>query len=71
MSLAPFDISKLTPDERLQLIGELWDSLTPDQLPIHPELAAELERRRALLRQDPSRGRPWREALTDIERRRQ
>ncbi len=39
------DISALTPDERLDLIGELWDSI--DALPptLSPEQAEELQRR--------------------------
>ena len=68
MAIAPFDFSQLTPEERLQLIEALWDSLTPEHLPIAPALAAELDRRLALHRQDPQRGRPWREALDDLER---
>jgi putative addiction module component (TIGR02574 family) len=67
MALAPFDFSQLSPEERLKLIEALWESLSPDDLPLSPELAAELERRLAAHRQDPHRGRPWREAMDDLE----
>jgi putative addiction module component (TIGR02574 family) len=67
MATAPLDFSQLTPEQRLQLIEALWDSLTPEQVPIAPEVAAELHRRLELHRQDPERGQPWREALDDIE----
>jgi putative addiction module component (TIGR02574 family) len=67
MGVAPFDFSQLSPEQRLELIEALWDSLSPDELPIPPELAAELDRRLALHRQDPTRGRPWREAMDDLE----
>ena len=42
-----FDISDLTPSERLQLIQELWDSLAadPDSVPVPPEHLHELNRR--------------------------
>ena len=65
-----FDFSRLTPDERLHLIEELWDSLEPEQIPLTPAQAQELERREALHRANPSRGQPWREVFDEIENRR-
>ena len=35
MSSPIFDFSHLTPEERIQLAEELWDSLEPDQLPVN------------------------------------
>lgn len=70
MSALRVDIDALTPAEKLELVERLWDSLTPDDVPVSPEQAAELDRREALLRADPQRGRPWREVLDEIERRR-
>ena len=70
MGAPRFDISKLDPAERLQLVEQLWDSLTPDQVPLTPNQAEELDRREALHDADPGRGRPWREVLDEIEHRR-
>ncbi len=41
-----FGFSHLTPEERIQLAEELWDSLEPSAVLLTPELAAELRRRR-------------------------
>ena len=70
MGTTRIDISRLTPAERLQLVEELWDSLAPADIPLTPAQAEEVDRREALHRADPSRGRPWREVLDEIERRR-
>ena len=41
-----FSFEHLSTEERIKLIGELWDSLDPDDAaPITEELAAELDRR--------------------------
>ena len=47
MSTPAIDIDKLAPEERLELIGALWESLrrTPEDVPITPAQAAELDRR--------------------------
>ena len=70
MATTCFDFSHLSPAERLQLVEELWDSLTPDDIPLTPAQAQELDRREALHRADPIRGKPWREVLDEIEHRR-
>lgn len=69
MSSPIFDFSHLTPEERIQLAEELWDSLDPVAVPLTPELTAELRRRREEYRRDGDPGQPWREALDDIEQR--
>ncbi len=69
MSSPIFDFSHLTPEERIQLAEELWDSLKPAELSIPEELGAELDRRLERHRQDPGRGRPPEEVLRDIEQR--
>jgi putative addiction module component (TIGR02574 family) len=47
MGAPAIDIAKLTPDERLRLIDELWESLraTPDVVRLTPQQKAELDRR--------------------------
>jgi len=64
-----FDFSHLTPEERIQLAEELWDSLDSAELPISEDLGAELDRRLERHRNDPGRGRPAEDVLRDIEKR--
>jgi len=70
MGTTPLDISKLSPAERLRLVEQLWDSLDAADIPLTAAQAEELDRRDALHRADPGRGRPWREVLDEIERQR-
>ena len=39
------DISGLSVQERLDLLGDLWDSLAPEEVPVTDEQRAELDRR--------------------------
>jgi putative addiction module component (TIGR02574 family) len=53
-------LESLTAQERIALIGRLWDSLDPDSAaPLSPALAAELGRREAEADADPGAGLPW------------
>jgi putative addiction module component (TIGR02574 family) len=64
------DYSALSPEERLQLVEDIWDSLAqeaPESVPILESHAKELDRRMAAFRADGQPGRPWREALDEIE----
>jgi putative addiction module component (TIGR02574 family) len=63
------DVKRLSPEERLELIEELWDSLSEEDVKLTPEQLQELERRRARLEHEGPRGRPWRDVLGDIEKR--
>jgi len=47
MSMPAIDIHSLEPDERLRLIGDLWDSLReyPDDIRLTDAQRAELDRR--------------------------
>ena len=47
MSMPAIDIDAMEPDERLRLIGDLWDSLSenPGDVALTPEQRAELDRR--------------------------
>ena len=56
--------------ERLQLVEDIWDSLAvgaPESVPIPESHAQEIDRRMAAFRADESPGRPWREALDEID----
>jgi putative addiction module component (TIGR02574 family) len=71
MAHPQFDYSHLSPEERLQLVEDLWDSLVrehPAAIPVPASHLAEIERRLAAYRADGQRGRPWREALDEIDR---
>jgi putative addiction module component (TIGR02574 family) len=60
-TLQRLGIDRLNADERLELIGEIWDSLTEggeDQPPPDWHLR-ELERRRAAAEADPGAGILW------------
>jgi len=69
MSSPIFDFSHLSPEERIQLAEELWDSLQPADVPLSDDLGAELDRRLERHQQDPGRGRPAVDALRDVEQR--
>ena len=52
-----FDYSHLSPRERLDLIGEIWDSIEAEAVPLTDEQATELDRRYATLDEDIKHGR--------------
>jgi putative addiction module component (TIGR02574 family) len=55
-------IDQMSAGDRLWLIGEIWDSLTPiNQLEIPESHREELDRRLAAADADPAAGRPWEE----------
>ena len=57
-------IDKLLVEERLTLIGELWDSVAyeAESLPLSTELKAELDRRLDAADKNPEAGVLWEEA---------
>lgn len=61
------DFSHLTPDERIRLAEQLWDSLPIESVGPDEAQITELRRRRAALQSDANPGRPWRTVLDDIE----
>jgi len=71
MAKPAIDIQALSTDERLELIGELWDSLDGAALPLTPEQSQELARRMTSLEQDGTVGSPWNEVEARIRARSQ
>jgi putative addiction module component (TIGR02574 family) len=71
MSKPGIDISALTPEERLDLLEELWDSLTatPTAIPLTGAQRAELDRRLDDLEREGPVGIPWDEVLGRIRGR--
>ncbi|MGJ4948570.1 addiction module protein [Bradyrhizobium sp. HKCCYLS20291] len=64
-----FDIAKLTKKERLALIGELWDSLAPEDVSLTPAQEAELARRMATFDVDAQRAVSWDEIEANLDKR--
>jgi putative addiction module component (TIGR02574 family) len=64
-----FDITRLTPRERLDLIGELWDSLAPADVRLTPAQDAELGRRMATFEADSENAVPWEQIERELDGR--
>lgn len=64
-------LRELPVEDRLQIVGELWDSIAEDSsaIKLTPAQLAELDRRLDDLEKNPSEGRPWEEVRADIENR--
>lgn len=53
------DLDSLTPAEKLELIGELWESLETDQVPLTHAQIEELDRRLATADEDAAQGKTF------------
>jgi putative addiction module component (TIGR02574 family) len=60
------DIARLTPQERLDLIGELWDSLDAEANPVPPALKETLDQRNAAFAEERARAIPWSEVRAKL-----
>ena len=69
MLLTHDQITRLTPDERLALISQLWDSLEDHQVPLTPAQQTELERRLETLEHDRSQSVTWETLKEELEQR--
>lgn len=63
-----FDITKLTTKQRLDLIGELWDSLAPEDVDLTSRQEAELARRMATFDKDVKSATPWEDIQAELDR---
>jgi len=70
--MCAIDIAKLSPEERLELLEQLWDSLpeNPEAIPLTEAQQEELDRRLDDLDREGPVGIPWNEVLTRIRSRR-
>ncbi len=59
MARPAIDLSKLTRDDKLDLIDDLWQSLGPDDFALTAKLRAELDRRLDRLDHEGVHGVPW------------
>ena len=69
--MSTIDIAKLSPEERLELLEQLWDSLseTPEAVPMTHAQREELDRRLDDLDREGPVGIPWNEVLDRIRNR--
>jgi putative addiction module component (TIGR02574 family) len=72
MAMPRLDIQRLSPEERIELAVDLWDSLlpTPEEVPLSRAQAKELDQRVAAYLEDGDPGEPWRPALAGIAKTR-
>lgn len=74
MPITPADYRHLSVEERLQLVGDIWDSIAedaranPELLPLSEQEQAELDRRVAEDDANPGAAIPWEEAIAQIKR---
>jgi putative addiction module component (TIGR02574 family) len=61
----------LRPDERIQLVEDIWDSIAaePEVLPLTEAQKKELDRRLERVRRNPDAGSPWSEVRKRLGKR--
>jgi putative addiction module component (TIGR02574 family) len=65
-ALTRTQITRLSPPERLALIGDLWDSLSDTEIPLSPDQATEIERRLASFDHDRSSAVTWEQLKNEL-----
>ena len=63
------DFTHLTPDQRIELAEQLWDSLEADLVGPSAADADVLRARRSELAQDGDPGVPWRQTIQELKAR--
>jgi putative addiction module component (TIGR02574 family) len=55
------EVQRLSPSEKLMFVSELWNDLEshPSEVPVSPEIIAELDRRMAHFKQHPDEFTTW------------
>lgn len=70
LTLEQFGIDRLSPQERVELIGLIWDSLPADAPFTPPDWhIEELERRIAAADANPGAAEPWEDVLSRLSRK--
>lgn len=70
MASLPVPLDDLTAEQRIELMGRLWDSLDPAAAaPITDALTAELDRREAEADSDPQGGKSWTEIKATLKKK--
>lgn len=62
------ELLELPPEQRLQLVEAIWDSLVevPEAVPVSDDVREELDRRLAAYYADPDSARPWSEIREEL-----
>ena len=68
--LDPETVARLSVEERLDLIGQLWDSLEDQDVPVTPAQRAELTRRLATFEEEDAHSVPWEQVKAELAARR-
>jgi putative addiction module component (TIGR02574 family) len=61
-------VVSLSPADRIELIGAVWDTLSPDDLPVTDAERALLDARLADMQNNPDDHSPWPEVKARLER---
>lgn len=69
LNITSDEINRLSPQERLTLIEQLWDSLDDADVPVSPAQRAELERRLGSFEQDRGAAVTWDQLKAELARR--
>jgi putative addiction module component (TIGR02574 family) len=69
MAAPLIDFSHLTPDQRIELAEQLWDSLDPSLVGPSVSDVELLRARRAELERDGDLGEPWRQTIQELKTR--
>jgi putative addiction module component (TIGR02574 family) len=69
MELTRDEITRLSPQERLSLIQQLWESLSDADILLTPAQQAELERRLATLEHDRAHALTWESLKAELAQR--
>lgn len=67
--MLPQEILKLSVQEKLELLDELWEDIAKhsDEITLSPEQEAELDRRLAMHVAEPEAGIPWAEVKRKLD----
>lgn len=69
MGVPLIDFSHLTPEQRIELAEQLWDSLEPSTIALSAADVELLRVRRAELARDDDPGEPWRKTIQELNKR--
>ena len=69
-SLNSDELARLSPEERLVLMGQLWDSLNDSDVPLPEAQKTELARRLSTFDQDRAQAMTWEQLRAELARRR-
>lgn len=68
-TLSPAELARLSAQERLALIGDLWESLADADVPLTPAQESELEWRLARFADDRGDGVTWEQLEAELQQR--